>query len=111
MIALDTKDRYLNRELSALAFNERVLDEGMQPSLPLLERLKFLGIVSSNLDEFFMVRMASLAPNDPTRRGACESARRLLKRQETYFLQDEVELGSCHPRSPPPSLSLPPSLS
>src|SRR5439155_11494900 len=77
MISVETKDRYLNRELLALAFNERVLDEGMQPSLPLLERLKFLGIVSSNLDEFFMVRMASLAPNDPTRRGACESARRL----------------------------------
>ena len=96
-------ERYLNRELSWLEFNARVLALADEPARPLLERAKFLAIFASNLDEFFQVRVSGLqeqvdagsahAPpdgleNSEVLRAIREQVRELMQRQATIFTKD-----------------------
>jgi polyphosphate kinase len=79
--SLDDPALYINRDLSWLEFNRRVLEEAQDPSVPMLERLKFLAIFSSNLDEFYMVRVGNIQQkvlaNIPIGSGADQMSPRL----------------------------------
>ena len=68
-VDLQAPELYLNRELTWLEFNRRVLHEAQDSHVPLLERLKFVAIVSSNLDEFFMKRLGGLKHQASTSSG------------------------------------------
>ena len=80
-----SQERYFDRELSWIRFNARVLAEAMDPSNPVLERLKFIGIVSSNFDEFFMVRVANIPKTDPLLSEIYYQAFSLIRKQQLYF--------------------------
>ncbi len=98
-------DRFINRELSWLGFNDRVLQLAAEPGIPLLERAKFSAITTTNLDEFFQVRVAALKDQlaagleepgpdgrTPSQQLAAisEKAAELVARQESIYLEDLV---------------------
>jgi polyphosphate kinase len=96
-LTLESPELYINRELSLLEFQRRVLHEAEDPKNLLLERIKFLSIVSSNLDEFFMVRVAGLqkqaasGAQETSVDGLSAAVQLQLIRQEVRALVDEIQ--------------------
>jgi len=89
-LSLEDPSLYINRELSWLEFNRRVLEEAQDRNVPLLERLKFLGIFSSNLDEFFMVRVGGLQQKVQARIARGSGADRMPPAEQLERIGQEV---------------------
>ncbi|WP_082234803.1 RNA degradosome polyphosphate kinase [Halobacillus massiliensis] len=89
-LSLDSPEYYINRELSWLAFNERVLEEASDVRNPLLERLKYLAIFSSNLDEFFMVRVAGLKDQIKAGYNKPENKAGFTPKQQIRFIAEKT---------------------
>lgn len=94
------KERFMDRDMSWLSFNERVLQEARCPDVPLLERLKFLAIYSNNLDEFYRVRVASLRSlgklNKVVRRVLDVPPEKLVERLNRKALAQQQEFGAIY---------------
>ena len=82
---MNEKIPLFERDLSWIQFNTRVFEEARNPQVPLLERLKFLGIVSSNFDEFFMVRAPAHEDQPTLQNQIYKEAFALMRAQEKYF--------------------------
>lgn len=87
---------YIPRDISWLSFNERVFQEATDKTVPLVERIKFLGIFSSNLDEFFRVRVATLKRLLEVKKNAKEvmgeNPRKLLKQIHTTVIEQQKKV-------------------
>lgn len=96
-LSLESAELYINRELSLLEFQKRVLEQAHDAENPLLERVKFLSIVSSNLDEFFMVRVAGLhsqaasGTQEPTVDGLSAAVQLQLIREQVRRLVEDIQ--------------------
>ncbi|MGH4037889.1 MAG: polyphosphate kinase 1 [Sphaerochaeta sp.] len=87
---LHTEGFTQNRELSWLRFNKRVLEEGMDETVPLLERIKFISIFNSNLDEFFMIRVGSLFDMMDYNETAVDSKSGMTYQEQLHAIYDTV---------------------